>query len=480
MRRLRPVLITSLLFFILPFQNILAQGYGRGLIFDDSAYANIPRKAELMRDLDAVPPRASIKDFAPIPKNQGEYGTCTAWACAYCARTIIDAIRNGWTNKDSITAMAYSPAFLFRLTNPADYSCATGSSMDIALSLMKTKGDILYTDLPSPCIPNVSPDQIKKAPDGRLKDFVRLFDVSSSEKVKIQAVRKSISEKKPVVFAMLCPPSFLQAYHRWQPTEQPNSNYEGHAMCVVSYDDTLYNGAFEIQNSWGLNWGFEGYTWISYQDFARFVRYGFELVDMPDSKPDVPDLSGSIALKLKTGAEMPANLLVSTRGLKVVAAEKTNEPIPVYQTANAYTSGTQFRIYISNDRPAYVYAISSDLSNTDNVLFPSGNVSAALTYSKNVFTIPGEDSLIAFDESPGKDFLCVLYSRTELNINDMMKKIHAEQGTFNERIFKAMGDRMVDPANVKFDGGKIAFQGISGGKDIIALMVEMDHRQPQN
>ncbi len=476
MKCLRPSFIIWPLFFILPLQNVLAQRYGRGLIFDDPAYVRIPRKAELMRSLDTLPPRASIKEFAPIPKSQGDYNTCTEWACAYCARTMVDAIRSGCKNKDSITAMAYSPAFLFRVTNPDDYLCSAGNVLDLALSVMKAKGGIPYADLPSPCVPNIGQDQMKKAPGGKLRDFVRLFDVNSDEKFKIQTVKKSISERKPVVFGMLCPPSFEHAYRCWRPTEEPLPAYEGHAMCVVSYDDTLYNGAFEVQNSWGLNWGFHGYTWITYKDFARFARYAFEMIDLPDSRPNIADLSGSIKLKLRTGAEMPANLLVSTRGLKAAAAQQTDGPMPVYQTANAYTSGTEFRIYISNNQPAYVYAISSDLSNADNVLFPSGNVSAALTYKKNVFTIPAEDSLIAFDDRPGKDFLCVLYSRAELKINDIIAKIHGEQGTFNERIFKVVGSRMVDPANVRFDNQQIAFQGVSGGKDIIALMVEMDHK----
>jgi len=72
--------------------------------------------------------------------------------------------------------------------------------------------------------------------------------------------------------------------------------------------------------------------------------------------------------------------------------------------------------------------------------------------------------------------LCVLYSRTELNINDIIAKIGAEQGTFNERIFKVVGDRMVDPANVNFTNDQIAFQAYSKGKDLIALMVELDHK----
>jgi len=477
MTRPKSNLLIFLLILAFAGQKCLAQTYATGLSFDDTAYMQAPKKAALTRGLDSVPSRASIKEFAPTPKHQGGFNTCTAWACAYCARTMVDAIRNNWTDKDSITAHAYSPAFLFRLLSPADNGCAIPTNIDHAFQLMKTKGDLRYTDLPVPCSPFIDTSQFGKASLGRLKDYARLFDVSSSNNFKIQAVKKSISEKKPVVIGMICPPSFVHAYNCWQPTEQPSLTYGGHAMCVVSYDDTLYNGgAFEIQNSWGENWGNGGYVWIRYSDFAMFVRYGYELIDIPEVSINAADLSGSIKLELLSNVEMPANLLVSTRGLTVEAAQKTAEPLTIYKTANAYGSGTRFRILISNDQPAYVYAISSDLSNADNVLFPLGNVSAALTYKKNAFAIPDEDSDIKFDGKPGTDFLCVLYSKSELDINALIKKIHAEQGTFNERVFKAVGDRIVDPSDVKFANDKIAFKASSKGKDILAMVVEMDHK----
>jgi hypothetical protein len=342
---------------------------------------------------------------------------------------------------------------------------------------MKSKGSIPYLDLPLTCVPTVGADQLGKANNYRIRDFARLFDVNSFGNMKIQAVKKAISEKKPVVIGMICPPSFNHAYHTWQPTEQPLSSFGGHAMCVVGYDDNQYGGAFEIQNSWGENWGFEGYTWISYQDFVRFVKYAFELIDIPEPKQGVADLSGSIKLVLTSGAEMPVSLREATRGLKVITAQKTPDPLTVFQTADTYTSGTGFRIYISNDQPAYVYAISSDLGNNDAVLFPlEKTISAALTYKKNAFAIPDERSYIAFDEKPGKDFLCVLYSRSELNINDIISKISSEQGSFNQRIFKVIGPRIIDASDIKFTDNEMAFQAYSKDKDILAMMVEMDHK----
>ena len=40
----------------------------------------------------------------------------------------------------------------------------------------------------------------------------------------------------------------------------------GHAMCFVGYDDSVGDtGAFLVRNSWGDDWGADGYCWISYE-----------------------------------------------------------------------------------------------------------------------------------------------------------------------------------------------------------------------
>lgn len=469
--------ISTLLFLSLPFFSSAQNKFATGLDFNDAAYQQAPKKAKLTRALSVLPAKASIKQYAPYPKSQEQFGTCVAWSSAYCGRTIVEAVKNNWTDRNFITAHAYSPAFLFRLLEPNDAVCKGGASVETAFNLMKNTGNIPFADVSAECVPAVSSQQLSVAAGSKIKDYVRLFDVGATDNLKVQAVKKSISEKSPVVIGMLCAPSFFTATNCWLPTEQPLTTYGGHALCVVGYDDGMYGGAFEIQNSWGPYWGTQGYIWIRYADFAHFVRYAYEFVDPPVLAPDVPDLSGEIKLVLSTNQQMPANLLVSTRGLKVVSAKRTPEPLTIYQTTQAYTSGTNFRIYISNNQPAYVYAISSDLSNEVTKIFPyEDGISAALSYKKNDVAIPDEDHYIQFDEKPGKDFLCVLYSKNELNINQLITQIGTQTGSFNERVYKTISNKLVDADDITFSNDKIAFNGKSNGKDVIALMVELDHK----
>ncbi len=49
-----------------------------------------------------------------------------------------------------------------------------------------------------------------------------------------------------------------------------------HAMVIVGYDDAKQ--AFKVRNSWGADWGEDGYCWIGYDTFSDPAEYGICLV----------------------------------------------------------------------------------------------------------------------------------------------------------------------------------------------------------
>lgn len=53
-----------------------------------------------------------------------------------------------------------------------------------------------------------------------------------------------------------------------------------HAICLVGYDDTMQ--AFKFINSWGTDWGINGYGYISYDLITSFNVYGYVLTDIID------------------------------------------------------------------------------------------------------------------------------------------------------------------------------------------------------
>ena len=94
---------------------LFAQTYPRGAILDQALYNSLPKKAEqLSRSYTAIPKEYSLKQYAPVPGNQGAYGTCVGWASAYAARTIAESIALNRIDKSLITNNVFSPIFVYK------------------------------------------------------------------------------------------------------------------------------------------------------------------------------------------------------------------------------------------------------------------------------------------------------------------------------------------------------------------------------
>jgi hypothetical protein len=51
----------------------------------------------------------------------------------------------------------------------------------------------------------------------------------------------------------------------------------GHAMCIIGYDDNIGGGSFKLVNSWGKEWGKNGFCWLRYNDL-EILRMAFSLI----------------------------------------------------------------------------------------------------------------------------------------------------------------------------------------------------------
>ncbi|MBT29728.1 MAG: cysteine protease [Thalassobius sp.] len=445
----------------------IAQRHSTGLVFDDDKYDSAPVKATLTRGLyvEEIATSNSLKMYCPTPMDQGDFGTCVGWSSNWAARTIIEAMKNGWTDRETINQNAYSPGFIYQMIkDKSDQNCSYGASIFDALNYMKFNGSVKYQDFSSQCATSVESSLQQKAMSHKIKDFARLFGREQSPSIKIETVKKSLSENYPVVFGMKCAPSFYDAKDVWRPSEDPNGSFGGHAMCVIGYDDTKYGGAFEIMNSWGEDWGNDGFIWITYKDFGNFTKYAYEIISEPVKQPIIvakpqEDFSGQLKLVTDKGKEMEGELMGQ-----------------YYKLIKSYPSGTSFRIYLSNNEPAYVYAIGTD--NTEEIfqLFPyAPEVSAALNYKKNDVALPSEDHYITMDNTVGKDYLCVLYSKDPLDIDQIKASLDRTNGRFMTRLKTVLGSKLISPENVNFNSNEISFKAFSKGGSVVALIVETDH-----
>lgn len=438
--------------------------FSKGLKFDDNAYRNTKLKAPLVRSLygNSLPAKASLKNWAPTPKSQGSYGTCVGWSTNYAALTISESIALSRTEKTKITNNAFSPGFIYHLIKfDGDENCSYGSYINDAFDRMSTTGAVRYNDFTESCVEEIPDDVLKLAEKNKIEGYAKLFELGDEETFVVNAMKKSLSENKPVVIGMRVPPSFNYPSGCWEPTEDPNGDWGGHAMCVIGYDDNMYGGAFEIQNSWGDWWGNNGYIWVKYSDFVRFTKYGYELTGVKiKNNNEAQKLSGTVRYVLSDGSQMESSFL--GKG---------------YAIAGKYKAGTRFRIHITNSAPAYVYAFGSDKTNKAFQVFPhKPNISPVMDYSYSEIALPDENHYIEIDDAGGTNYLCVLYSKEALDFEQIQQNFEQQTGTFYEKVKKAVGNKMLDYSKVSYiKNGTNGFEAaLNNIKNTVALIVEIE------
>jgi hypothetical protein len=101
--------------------------FPRSAILDEESYNNLPRRASLAtRSYEGLPRSVSLKQYAPLPGDQADYGTCVAWASAYAARTISESVALDRKNQTETTQNVFSPVYVYRNIQPDDRELRRG------------------------------------------------------------------------------------------------------------------------------------------------------------------------------------------------------------------------------------------------------------------------------------------------------------------------------------------------------------------
>ena len=435
-------------------------GMGMGCILDENIYNKVPLAMDIMRgDYKDLPESYSMRAYAPTAQSQGAYGTCVGWAASYAARTIQMAQRNNWSNTKWITDNALSPYFIYESAKSAsDIYCQEGTSIFSGLQILKDIGSARVFEYPSQCGLSITKTHEKKANPYKIKDYKRLFDLATKDKTNF--VKKSIAEKRPVVIGIRCPESFTEAKGKvfWEKQKTDSEvPQNGHALTVIGYDDAMKGGAFELMNSWGTEWGEQGFIWISYKDFNQ---YCFEAFDMTLPEIDTKRVEGKLDFQLSAGEHMEMYFKDG-----------------IYEAQKAYYSGTMFRIYLQSSEPAYIYAIGSDLKNNDYKIFPTSEKNTPLLDFKEAkVALPSENAYIQMDNTIGTDFFCILYSTEKIDIDQLIEDLKLKEGDLKTRINRIYKDKLFNPKDTdRSQNKKISFKGSSKTKSIMPVFVAVRH-----
>jgi hypothetical protein len=509
-------------FMCLTISTLFAQERATGMDWNPEITRKAAQKIRLASvSYRGMPANYSIEQYAPEVGNQGDFSTCNAFACAYASATMIFAQTHGITDKATINKCIFSPTYLYEniLSDEGTNKCQKGSHPLTALLFMNDKGLPFLRTVPYACGKSWSAVADAEAVKYKIADAALLFGKDNEvyeADFKVESTKKALLENTPIIIGFDLPKSFFQVKtDTWTPDPKEasgNWKHGRHAMTVVAYDDRKAGGAFKIMNSWGKEWGGQGYVWVTYADYARccflaFQPFGDPNTPLPDfiaketpkpqpkiepapqpkpepkpqpAPPPPPvyeptfTLKGSVEFKQNTGETMTANR-ISTRNL-VVEDEKGAEDLAAYRMDKSYASGTKFRFFMSTSEQAYIYAFATDLTGKVNRILPYDDLISTHLGANSVVAFPSEKKVVKMDDNKGTDYMLILYSTESLDSKAIAAKMSETAGGLSNKIKAALGDKLIDKSNVKYSTEAIGFEFTSkkrGG--VVPLMVEISH-----
>lgn len=241
------------------------------ILMDEDEYAALPERDPLMRG--RLPQFVDLSPFFPTPGHQGDQGSCVGWAVGYALKTYQEAMELEIPQPQELDH--FSPAFVFNSIKQGD-DCTDGSLISDALEFVANTGAVRMEDFPyqeEQCFPPTE-EIIASARDYSIKSYRRL-----QKDGMLFAIREAISNEKPVVIAMRVFPSFEDWEGGGNYKHDPDLEFQVdfHAVTVTGYDDD--RRALKIINSWGTEWGDEGFFWMDYRAARDLIVEAYVTTD---------------------------------------------------------------------------------------------------------------------------------------------------------------------------------------------------------
>jgi fibronectin type 3 domain-containing protein/C1A family cysteine protease len=307
--------------------NVIIDGHGTGLAPPTSSqYSDMVGNVQVT---DLVLTRVSApssydlssQPFFPAVGNQGSQGSCAAWAMTYYDYGYLEARDNNWTDASTgNVAHLLSPAWTY---NRVNHGVDHGTFMDNIGGVIRDWGVASLRTMPYVTTDLTSwgtEAAFREAPLHRAVGVSYISYGASYSTTAFTNVKNLIAANMPVTFAIdanqfasgLTNDNLIVA-------DEYNSASMNHAQTIVGYDDSktdgvhLDLGAFKVVNSWGKNWGNNGYYWISY-DAMKKIGNNLHFTYITDKPAYQPSLLAIIELNSVITRESMITVGVGTIG----------------------------------------------------------------------------------------------------------------------------------------------------------------------
>jgi C1A family cysteine protease len=441
-------------------------GLSTGANFDPKLYDQAEVYEPLADNVkNPLPERVSLAQYCPPRLNQGQQGSCVAWASAYAARTIVQAKATGADPKST----AFSPAYMYNQIK-IDNSDCQGSYIYRAMEQMSKNGALPYSTFgytDQDCSKLPTQQDVQQALPYRIKGFQRLSLGADEQRTDMVAMKQHLAQGSPIVIGMMVGGSFMQpmaGQDAWMPSESDyqQRGFGGHAMCVVGYDDYKFGdmGGFLIMNSWGPEWGKNGMAWVRYSDFDFFTKEAYAVYPQGegvDMKPQRFDIRFGFV-----DNESQQNIPLRNTGGNVF---RSTAPI---------RKGSKFKIEVTNNAECYTYVFGQEADGRTYVLFPYTPKHSPYCGITGTRLFPSDHSLMADDEG-NLDVMAVLVTNQPFDYPKLNEAMLASPAKgLDAKLRAVLGEEL--SANVRFTDGETIGATTEAGGNALAIVLELEKR----
>ena len=228
---------------------------------------------------DELPASVDMSDKMPPIGNQGIQQSCVAWAVAYALKSYQEKLELG-------QQYLFSPSYIY---NQINNGMNAPTYVTDALNMLSDQGVCELSEMPYNENDWTSkPTETAKADAKKFRiDFWRQVNVQDIKEVKAQ-----LAAGYPVIIGADVSKEFINEGYSQKADfiwKTAGTSSGGHCMLLVGYNDQ--KNAFRVMNSWGKDWGDNGFSWIDYKLFPDVIKYGFVAKDAVT--PNAPQIANN-------------------------------------------------------------------------------------------------------------------------------------------------------------------------------------------
>ena len=268
---------------VLLFIPIYISVQSQGIAFDKEKYNSM--KEYNFDDLGFIdlPKSYSLREYAPIPETQVG-NSCVGFSVAYSAMSIQFNKELGITSDGFKRFFSFDPYFIYSniSNNFFNSRCKKPTIMENALYVLKYYGCKRFFVAPFlDCKNKAKSESFPFARPFKIRSFYAIKDIEDKEGL-ITKLKKIVNNGRVPVVGIITDNSIYNVNEKgfWKPTKNDIHQF-GHALSIIGYNDNKYGGCFELMNSWGADYGDNGFMWIKYEDLASITDEAYVIETYP-------------------------------------------------------------------------------------------------------------------------------------------------------------------------------------------------------